>query len=75
MDSQRELTKKILDRLEKQVAFGGATKRKTTEGEIILKCPIGSLEPLASDLTRIFIDYIEGASLKQIKAIIKDMLS
>lgn len=79
--SQQELTKRISDRLHKQVAFGGLTKRKTTEGEVILKCPIigtsgqGSLEPLASDLTRIFVTYVEEEGLKQIKAIIKDMLA
>ena len=77
---QVELTKRISDRLHKQIAFGGLTKRKTTEGEIILKCPIidtsglGNLEPLASDLTNIFIGYIEEAGLQQIKSIIKDIL-
>ena len=76
--SRAKLTQKISDRLHKQVAFGGMTKRKTTEGEVILKCPIsngqGDLESLASDLTRIFVDYIEEEGLEQIKAIIKDML-
>lgn len=75
---QRELTKRISDRLHKQVAFGGLTRRKTTEGEVILKCPVyngqGDLEPLASDLSNIFISYIEEEGLKQIKAIIKDIL-
>ena len=79
--SQQELTKRISDRLHKQVAFGGMTKRKTTDGEVILKCPIlngingiGDLKPLASALTSIFVDYIEEEGLKQIKALIKDML-
>ena len=79
--SQQELTKRILDRLCKQVAFGGMTKRKTTEGEIILNCPFyldgreeGNLTPLASDLTCIFVNYIEEEGLKQIKVLIKDIL-
>ena len=76
--SQEELTKRIHDRLHGQVAFGGLTKRKTTEGEVILKCPVyngvGDLQPLASDLTRIFVGYIEEEGLKQIKAVIKDIL-
>ena len=75
---QVELTQKVLDRLKKQIAFGGMTKRKTTEGEVILKCPAyngqGNLMPLASDLTKLFIDYVENASLKQIKNILKDIL-
>ncbi len=75
---QAELTQKILERLTKQVAFGGKTKRKTTEGEVILNCPIingqGDLSILASDLTHVFINYIEEEGLKQIKSIIKDMV-
>ena len=79
--SQAELTKRILDRLNKQVAFGGMMNRKTTNEEVILKCPIidtsgrGSLEPLASDLTQIFMDYIAEAGSKRIKDIIKDILT
>jgi len=85
--SQIELFKRILDKLEKQIAcggcakFNGLSKRKMLEGEVILKCPItdiskcGDLKPLASDLTRIFVNYIEEEGLKQIKAIIKNILS
>ena len=76
---QEELTNKILDRLQKQVAFGGMAKRKTIDGEVILKCPIwngqGDLTPLASDLTHLFINYIENASMGQMKDILKDILS
>jgi len=77
--SQQELTKRISERLHKQVAFGGMIERKTTEGEVILKCPLlangqGDLEPLASALTDIFVGYIEEAGLEQIKDIIKDIL-
>lgn len=76
--SQAELLKRISDKLHKQIAFGGMTRRKTIEGEIILKCPIvngeGDLDALAFDLTHIFVDYIEEIGLKQIKTIIKDML-
>lgn len=77
--SQVELTKRILDRLHRQIAFGGMTKRKTTEGEVILKCPTlaggaRDLEPLASDLTRIFLNYIEEAGFGKIKSIIQDLL-
>ena len=76
--SQAELTQRILDRLHKQVAFGGMTKRKTTEGEVILKCPVyngqGDLGELASDITSVFIGYIEEEGLKQIKAVMKGML-
>ena len=78
--SQVELTERISDRLQKQIAFGGLLKRKTVEGEIILKCPQlacgeGDLEPLASDLTQIMLDYIEEAGAEQIKAIIKNILA
>ena len=76
--SQIELTRRILARLDKEVAFGGKTKRKTIEGEVILKCPVWNksvtLEPLSSDIAGIFITYIEEEGLKQIKAIIKDIL-
>ena len=77
--SEADLTKRIYDRLKKQVAFGGMAKRKTTYGEVILKCPAlaggqGDLEPLAEDLARIFRNYIEEEGLKQIKNLIKDML-
>ena len=76
---QEQLTNRILDRLHKQVAFGGMTKRKTTDGEVILKCPVcngqGDLGTLAADLTHIFVGYVEEEGLKQIKTLIKDMLS
>lgn len=77
--SREELTKRISDKLKKQIAFGGLTRRKTVAGEIILECPIvdtrgeGSLEPLAVDLTQIFLDYITEMSLRQFKALVKDM--
>ena len=76
--SQIELRRRILARLEKQIAFGGLTKRKTTEGEIILKCPIwatgASLEPLAEDLAYLLADYVGEMSLKQLRDMIKAML-
>lgn len=75
---QQELTKRISDRLHRQVAFGGMTKRKTTEGEVILKCPVyngqGDFEELASDITSIFVSYVEEEGFKHIKTIVKDIL-
>ena len=75
---QAELTKKILDRLNRQVALGGMSVRKTVVGEVILKCPVynnaGDLGELAADLTCIFVNHIEEEGLKQIKSIIQDIL-
>lgn len=68
----KNLNNKINTILHRYIAFGGLTKRKTTEGEVILK---GDLDKISNDLTEAVFRYIEELTLEQIKDFIKRLVS
>ena len=76
--ASQELTNLILEKLKKQIAFVGLTKRETSEGEVILKCPIvngvGDLRFLAIDFANLIENYIAKMTLSQFKDWVKNNL-